>query len=129
MWGWIKAIGSFLTGGSKMADKAAEMIDESINTSEERTATDQADLKDARITPVAPSHNTWFDALVDGVNRLPRPAFAIWAFGELVGWWNVAIASVSSEKMQLIILIITFYFGGRAILKDLPAVIKALRSK
>lgn len=129
MWGWLKAIGGFFTGGSKAADKVIDMADEAVMTTQEKSEQDSKDTNDAGMRESGPSGGTWFNAMVDGFNRLPRPAFATWAFGELVGWWNVGIEKISPEKMQLIILIITFYVGGRAILKDLPSVIKAFRVK
>lgn len=125
-WGWVKSIGSWFTGGGKTAEKAMDLADEAIDTSQERREQDAADTADAR-TFTTPSHESWFDILVDGVNRLVRPFFAFWSFGVLVGWWGEKINNVSPEAMQLILIIITFYFGGRAILKDLPSVIKALR--
>lgn len=126
---WLKTAIGFFTGGSKAAEKVTEMVDESFYTDQEKSIQDAVDTNDAGARESGPSGTTWFNAFVDGFNRLPRPAFAIWAFGELVGWWNVAMATITAEKMNLIILIITFYFGGRALLKDLPSVIKSLRAK
>lgn len=123
MWTWLKGL---FTG--KTVEKGLELADEAFHTDQEKAGTDQKDTADARAN-TGPSHGTWLDVLVDGWNRLPRPAFATWAYGELVGWWNVGIEKITPEKMQLIILIITFYFGGRVILKDIPSVIKALRGK
>jgi hypothetical protein len=127
--GWLggayKAVTGFFTGagGGKIIDAA----DELYYSEEERNADDTVALADAR-KPLAPSHGTWFDSLIDGYNRLPRPAFATWAFGELVGWWNVDLSRISPEKMSLIIVIVTFYFAGRALLKDLPKIVAAFRA-
>ena len=125
MWGWVK--GLFSSG--KVVEKGMDLIDEAVHTDQEKAVQDSKDTNDARIIPVAPSHNTWFDALVDGLNRLVRPAFAFWCFGVLVGFWGEKIKDISPEAMNLILLVVTFYFGGRAILKDLPSVIKSLRAK
>jgi hypothetical protein len=124
---WQKVVG-FFTGGSKAAEKVIDMVDESVMTTEEKAKQDTADTADARADMRVPATGR-FDSFIEGLNRVPRPAFAVWAFGELVGWWDVPIGAVEPEKMQLIMLIITFYFGGRVILKDLPSVIKALRTK
>lgn len=122
---WGKIIG-FFTGNA--GGKVMEMADEAFHTEQEKAATDQKDTDSARADQGV-SHNTFIDVLVDGWSRIVRPGFATWAFGELVGWWDVKVEQVSSEKMHLIILIVTFYFGGRVILKDIPSVLKALRGK
>jgi hypothetical protein len=128
MWGWLKSVGSWFSGGGKTVEKVTELIDEGIHTEQERSEQDASDTKDSRTMQFA-SHESWFDVLVDGMNRLVRPAFAFWSFGVLVGWWGEKIKEISPEAMNLILLIVTFYFGGRAILKDLPSVIKSLRAR
>ncbi len=130
MWGFIKSIGSFFTGGSKMADKAAEMIDEAVSTQQERGEGDQADLKDARTSQVMVSGRTnIIDIFVDAVNRLVRPWLTVEICAMMLGYRKVPdITSVSDFWLQMFIIVVTFWFSGRLILKDLPAVIKALRS-
>ena len=125
---WLKAAWSWFTGGGKTVEKVVDMADEAVLTRQEAVEQDSKDAADARAMAV-PSHGSWLDVIIDGWNRLPRPVFATWAFGELVGWWNVETEKISAEKMQLIILIVTFYFAGRALLKDLPGVIRSLRAK
>lgn len=127
MWGWLKAIGGFLTGGSKTAEKVVEMADDAVFTKQEAATQDSSDTTSARADQGV-SHNTWLDVIVDGWSRLVRPGFATWAFGELVGWWNVKTGEISADKFQLIIIIVTFYFGARVLLKDLPSIVKAFRS-
>ena len=65
---------------------------------------------------------SWFDRLIDGINRLPRPilAFAtIWFFYlamEDPSWFMsrmVALSAVPTEMWYLLGLVMTFYFGGR----------------
>lgn len=65
---------------------------------------------------------SWFDRLIDGVNRLPRPIFAfatIWFFytamvdTEIFIIRMTALSSVPTEMWYLLGLILTFYFGGR----------------
>lgn len=124
MWEWIK--GLFSSG--KVVEKGMELADEAFHTEQERTEQDAKDTSDSRSMQFA-SHESWFDILVDGLNRMVRPAFAFWSFGVLVGWWGEKIKEISPEAMNLILIIVTFYFGGRAILKDLPGVIKMLRTK
>ena len=122
MWAWLKGLIS-----GKTVEKVTDLADEAFHTDQEKAEEDSKDTTDAR-EDKGVSHNTWLDVIVDGWNRIVRPGFATWAFGELVGWWNVQTEKVSAEKMQLIIIIVTFYFGARVLLKDLPSVIKAFRS-
>ena len=126
MWLWKALKGVFAPGSAGGLNKVAEVADEAFHTEQERAQEDLQDTAAARNMQFG-SHDSWFDIAVDGFNRMVRPAFAMWAFGELVGWWRVVTVDISPEKMNLILLIITFYFGGRAVLKDLPSLIKSLR--
>ena len=122
-----KTIVGFFTGGSKAAEKVVDMADKAVYTKQERSIDDNTDLAAARAAEQPIASANFFDSLVNGYNRLPRPAFATWALGELAGWWRVDISKIDPEKMSLIILIVTFYFAGRALLKDLPGIIKGMR--
>lgn len=122
MWTWLKGL---FTG--KTVEKAVDLADEAFHTDQEKAADDAKDTADARADKGI-AHDTWLDVIVDGWSRLVRPGFATWAFGELVGWWNVKTEQINPEKFQLIIIIVTFYFGARVLLKDLPGIIKAFRS-
>lgn len=124
VWGWVKGI--FSSG--KVVEKGMDLADEAFHTDQEKAEQDSKDTATAANIPMA-SHDSWFDILVDGMNRLVRPAFAFWSFGVLVGWWGEKIKDISPEAMNIILLVVTFFFGGRAILKDLPSVIKSLRAK
>lgn len=66
-------------------------------------------------------HNTWFDALVDGINRLVRPGLALWAFGVLCQWWLPPASSPALAPYQsMIYAVFAFYFGTRALTEDVP---------
>ena len=70
-------------------------------------------------------HNTWFDALVDGINRLVRPALALWAFGVLCSWWLPPVVTPAIAPYQtLIYTVFTFYFGVRAVTEDIPRLVR-----
>jgi len=74
------------------------------------------------------THNTWFDALVDGVARLIRPTITIWVTGGMMGAWKLPdISLVPPFYQQVFWTILTFWFGGRAILKDLPSAVKIIK--
>lgn len=67
-------------------------------------------------------NRTWFDSLVDGLNRLPRPAM-VYAVGyyfymayadlEHFNAINFALANVPDPAWVILGLIVGFYFGGR----------------
>jgi len=115
--------GFFLKGG---AGKIASVADEFVHTEEERTETDQKDLNDARNVQYV-SHDSGFDILVDAIIRLMRPGLTIYLIGGLIGWWEFPdIDTIDPFYQNLIYLVFTFHFGGRAIMKDIPAFLKTL---
>jgi hypothetical protein len=71
------------------------------------------------------SHDSWIDIGVDAISRLPRPAFAIWAFGVLVGFWEAPsnLSDIHPLALNIIWTVVTFYFGARVIIKDIPSAI------
>lgn len=72
--------------------------------------------------------HTWFDSVVDGLNRLVRPAVTFGLFGGLYGWWPLPkTGDIEPVVLAWTGTVFLFWFGGRAIFKDLPAVIKYLR--
>ncbi|NVK62802.1 MAG: carboxylesterase [Rhodobacteraceae bacterium] len=75
----------------------------------------------------APRQRGWFDRLMDGVNRLPRPLMVlglVWmlvetarnpeAMARVFGAWAV----LPEAAWVVFGIVVTFYFGGRAQLKD-----------
>lgn len=76
------------------------------------------------------ANRTWFDSFADGLNRLPRPLWALSAWS--IFPWCVADPLGFSESMQalqlipdamwnLIYLVGVFYFGGRTLEKTVPS--------
>ena len=123
-----KVVGWF-TGGGKTVEKVVDMADKAIDTQQERSERDASDLESARAMQLT-SHGTWFDSLVDGFARLVRPGVTLWLVGGFIGWWPLPRTETISEYWQnVFMLVITFWFSGRAILKDLPQAIKAMRGK
>ena len=118
-----KGILSFF-GGSK----GTEIIDEAFHTSQERTDADQKDLASARAMQ-APSHDSPFDILVDAFARLVRPGVTVWLLGGLSGWWTLPkMEKVDPFWGHIFLIVITFWFGGRAIMKDLPKLMASLKA-
>ncbi len=73
---------------------------------------------------VLPTHDSWFDILVDGLNRLPRPVLTFWAIGVLCGYWSGPnFELIHPFMLNVIWTIITFWFGARVVMKDIPAAI------
>lgn len=121
-------IGSWLFGGGGV-EKVAEVADKAFHTEQERAEKDQQDLESARSMQMF-SHGSWFDILVDGLSRLVRPGVTLWMVGGFIGWWPLPKVETISEYWQSVfMLVLTFWFGGRAILKDLPQAIKLIRGK
>lgn len=70
----------------------------------------------------------WLDGLVNGVNRLIRPCVTLWIFGGLADMWTLPDpATVPAEYWDMALIVTGFWFGGRALFKDLPAALKFLR--
>ena len=68
------------------------------------------------------SKQSWFDRVMDGVNRLPRPALALGTLGRFVAamidpiWFSArmqGIALVPEPLWWLLGVIVSFYFGAR----------------
>lgn len=122
--GWL-----FGGSGGATAEKALDVADKAFYTEEERSSKDAADLASARAMQSAPTSGR-FDSFVDGVSRLVRPGVTLWLCGGFIGWWTLPDVKTISEYWQNVFMIVlTFWFGGRAILKDLPQAIRMLRGR
>ncbi len=62
--------------------------------------------------------------LVDVVNHVIRPAGLIWIAGGLMHKWNLPkVAEVDPALWRVFLIMITFFYGGRTLVKDiLPGV-------
>ena len=124
--GAVKAVGGFFTGNT--GARLIEAADELHLSAEERQTLDQKDLASARAMQSA-SGNTGFDVLVNCLSRAVRPVITFWLVGGLIGFYEFApIDRIPPFYQSLIILVLTFWFGGRAVMKDLPTFIKAIKS-
>jgi hypothetical protein len=128
--GWLggafKTVTGFFTGagGGKIIDAA----DELHLSAEERQVLDQKDLASARAMQ-ASSGNTGFDMAVNCLSRLVRPVITFWLVGGMMGFYTFpSIDSVPPFYQKMIVIVITFWFGGRAIMKDIPTFVRALKS-
>jgi hypothetical protein len=69
---------------------------------------------------------TWFDSLIDGLNRLPRPTIVALVIGYFLTSWldpvlfaeiNAGLATVPSPMWYVLSAIIGFYFAARELHK------------
>lgn len=96
---------------------------------EDQTAGDASQDSARKLTFV--SHDSWLDIGVDAFNRMVRPVFTYWGFALLMGWVDPPQHLLTMNPIVLNILwtIITFWFGSRIIVKDIPNVLKWMRKK
>lgn len=125
--GWLGKVLGFFTGNS--GGKVIDMADKAFHTEQEKVETDQKDLDSARGMQLF-SHGTWLDVVVDGVSRLIRPGVTVWLVGSFMGFWKLPDPGLVDPYWQnVFMLVLTFWFGGRALLKDLPAAVRAMRGR
>lgn len=130
--GWITS----LFGGKKgIVDSVSDTVDKwnpspvtqhkmSVEDSKQSVAEQNAgdeSQNSARAMPL-PTHGTWFDSLVDGLNRLVRPTITYWIVGGLVGFWRLpTLGTIDPIMMNIVWTVVTFWFGSRMLFKDIPA--------
>lgn len=139
----ISKAASFLFGGGDGVKTIANTVDELHYSGEERAADDGKDLASARAfaapgaPPAAPSQPGLLyhfaaavNVLVDAVNRAIRP----WITIELcLRWFGYKefpnIQGIDPIWVTGTWVVLTFWFGGRTLVKDIPSMVKALRGK
>lgn len=132
VFGWISAI----FGGKKgIVDSVSDTVDKwkpspvtqhgmAVEASKQSVAEQNAgdESQNSARAMALPTHGTWFDSLVDGLNRMTRPAITYWIVGGLAGFWRLpSLGSVDPIMMNIVWTVITFWFGSRMLFKDLPA--------
>ena len=134
-WAAVKGV-LFGTGGDGILKQGADIVERWAPSSAAKhdmaTAIDaaiSASVEGARLHDAPPGDNrTWFDSLVDGINRLIRPGVTIFLFGGIGGAWHLPkVGDIDPIVLTWTGTVFLFWFGGRAIFKDLPGVIKYLR--
>jgi hypothetical protein len=136
--GWASKVGEFFGGGAmEVIEKGADIVERwapsAANKHEMAKEIDDIindSVKSARTFAAPPGDNrTWFDSVVDGINRLIRPAVSIFLFGGITGFWELPkVGEVDPIILTWTGTVFLFWFGGRALFKDLPGVIKYLRA-
>jgi len=124
----------------KIADKILPMSDR------EKTAATSEDLESARDyeAPIMPKADliisqgilafllSWIlaaaSSIVNVLNHAIRPVGFVWLAGGVSGWWKLPDPGlVDPQWWAAFWTVLTFFYGGRMIIKDLPTVIKAFR--
>jgi hypothetical protein len=119
---WAKLFG----GGGAVA-AVAGVVDKAIYTDQEKAADDSHDTASARAFAAPVSAGGYFGDLVDACNRAIRPGVTVWLLGGFVGWWQFPDPGrVDPFYHTVLLLVLTFWFGGRVLLKDLPATVAVL---
>lgn len=97
-----------------------------IDSEQEEQA--QASTASAREHDAPMQGNTWFDTCVNGINRLIRPGVTIYFMLALDGTYvEIKTDHLDATVLMWIGIVIGFWFGGRALLKDLPSAIAYLK--
>jgi len=73
------------------------------------------------------ARRTWFDSLIDGLNRLPRPVIVVMIIGYFLAAWrdpeefqiiNLSLDAVPERMWIIAGVIVAFYFGARELQKS-----------
>ncbi|MCK5132047.1 MAG: hypothetical protein KAR40_07855 [Candidatus Sabulitectum sp.] len=136
---WYKTVGSFFgkmfVGEKGIVEQISDVTDKwmpSKTTIHKMSIEDQQagdDSQKSARAMILVSHDSWLDIAVDALNRMVRPAFTVWAFGLLLGWWAppdhlATMAATNPVVLNILWTIVTFWFGSRMLVKDIPAAVK-----
>lgn len=109
-------------GGRNLVSQTAEVFRENAEAGAVRAADLQGQAMAQLGAEFTVARQGWFDRLMDGVNRLPRPALALGTLGMFVAamvdpLWFAArmqgLALVPEPLWWLLGVIVSFYFGAR----------------
>ncbi|WP_174232035.1 holin family protein [Roseovarius sp. EL26] len=121
--GMIERILSFVFGGGRnVLSETAQVFRENAEAGAARAADHQAQTLEQFAKEFQLQQRGWFDRLMDGLNRIPRPAMALGTLGLFVSamvdpvWFAQrmqGIALVPEPLWWLLGAIVSFYFGAR----------------
>ncbi|WP_296763687.1 holin family protein [Sediminimonas sp.] len=124
-----KLIGALFGGGRNVITETVETFRPNAEAADQR----EAGAQRAALEQMAAEFDNsggWFNSLIDGINRIPRPAMALGTIGLFVAamvdpvWFSSRMRGLALVPDQLWLLlgaIITFYFGARYSAKHLQA--------
>ncbi|MFC4668681.1 holin family protein [Seohaeicola nanhaiensis] len=125
--GLIQTLAGLLFGSRNVVRETAEVFRENAEAAAARASGLQGQVLAQYAAEFALPRPGWFDRLMDGLNRLPRPALALgtlalFAAAMVDPLWFAArmqgIALVPEPLWWLLGVIVTFYFGARHQLKS-----------
>ena len=139
--GVLQKIGSFLTGGTAaaglgVAGGIADIVErwKPSEGKKHEMAVEISQLVEssyaARLKHDQPMNSGLpiADAIVNGINRLIRPWVTITVIGSLFGYWELPPPDqIDPQYWVMAKIILGFWFGGRMVMKDLPAAIRIFR--
>ena len=115
-------LGMLFGGNRNVVAETAEVFRENAEAAGERSAAAQAAALAQFAAEFQHARRGWFDRVVDGLNRLPRPLMAFGTLG-LIGaamtapdWFGqrmTGLALVPDPLWWLMGAIVSFYFGAR----------------
>ena len=120
---FIPGIGPLLSAGTGIIDAVAGNRRERDTQSHQ---TDMAVQQQFAMEFRRLERRTWFDSLIDGFNRLPRPVIVLLIIGYFLAAWrdpeefqiiNTALDAVPERMWVIAVVIVTFYFGARELAK------------
>lgn len=118
-------------GIGKFMGKRVEAVEGLVQTGAEiikDSTKDTGDTQNARAFGAPAVHDSWFDIFVDGINRLVRPVMAVTLLGAVCGWWVIDTSELDPNIWELTKWVFGFYFGQRALIKDVPQMIRAIKA-
>jgi len=129
--GWLTKIGGFLFGGGSGGGIVTDISDAVDRWNPSETTRHKMSIEDQKVGDNSQDSarglklrggSTWFDNLIDGLNRLVRPVMTFWVFGILTGMLGIPAHLMNIPPMlwNIIWTIITFWFGSRLVFKDVP---------
>lgn len=119
--GWLTSIGRFFTGSG------GKLVDDAFYTKQERSADDTAYTTEAMRQQGGWGGKSGFDTAVDCISRAIRPGITMWIIGGLIGWWQLPdMRLIDPFWKQVFWIVLTFWFGGRAIARDIPKMLLAI---
>ena len=135
MFGWVTKLGGLLFGSNSSDKGVIDSISDTVDKwSPSETTRHKMSIEDQQAGDSSQesarrlklhSGSTWFDSLIDGLNRLVRPVMTFWVFGILTGMLGIPahLADIPPMLWNIIWTIVTFWFGSRMLFKDAPKMI------
>ena len=109
-------------GGRNVIVDTAEVFRVNAEAGDKRASELQSAALEQMAKEFQPQRNGWFDRLVDGLNRLPRPAMALGTIALFISamsnpvWFSERMQGISlvPEPMWWLLgVVVSFYFGAR----------------